>query len=268
MFENIKKLFGSYQDKLLKQLIEKFNAEHQGKYKIEPKYGFNGCSLNWLAVRPVTYDSETFYFSYGIEPYHGSTSFRIFDELKTAFSFCGEWRVDVCRNLWNADSTNMPLSEYLDHVLPPLLDEWEKVVESIPFRYKGADIHNVNGEIGFMKTDMTVRSAYETCQEDLDSDPEFKDYFHRVIDVKLAYKKAESSLPDSIHLSEDDRIEFWIPDSYHKFKDIINEKLDEDSEYWFKQLNQARESAIDRYNRQSKMDSFITEAERHFRKHK
>lgn len=268
MFENVKKLFGSYQDKLLAQMIEKFNAEHQGKYKIESKYGFLRCSLNLLTVRPVTYDSETFYFSYGIEPYHGSTKFRIFDDLKTDFSFCGEWRVDVCRNLWNDYSTNMPLSEYLDHVLPPLLDEWGKVVDSIPFRYKGADIHLVNSEVGFMRTNMTVRSAYETCQEDLESDPEFKDYFHRIIDEKLAYKKAESGNPDATHLSEDDRIAFWIPESYHKFKDIINEKLDTDSEYWFKQLKQARESAIDRYNRQSKMNSFITEAERHFRKHK
>lgn len=262
MFKCFKKLTSKFKFDQLCDMASQFNSAYGDKFSLT--YDAIDYTHKIIKVQPRTYYTSHLFFHEGIEPLHGGQEFDIFKEQEIFWA--GEWFISTHQSIWNSGMQTVKLSDYLQTTLPKLLIEWLSIVANIPKKYSDADIHVVNGAIGYMMVEQTIKSAFLTCEADLETDTEFKEYFHQVIDYHIAAKKADNDNPDDVHLDESDKISYWIPESYHNLSEFIDNDLDTKLEYQLSRVKARKQDAINAKNDEARFYNFMTESERHYRK--
>ena len=268
MFESIKKLFPSYQNKILVNAINEFNQAHSEEYQIE-YWIYRSGGMASLKVVPNMYSTSTVvFFGGGPEGINShSTDFHFFKDMLCDWSYSGGcWILKACDSLFGDfdDRKPIPLDEYL-HMLHGFMKTWYELHHTVQ-KYNRAYIVLVDGTPEFYINYTQVSDIFRMLETSIDEDPEYREYIHKVIDLEVANKKCSSSNPETIGLTEQTPISVWTPESYHRMKTQIDSDIAQRMKRAFERLDKHRAAHQRHVEYEQRLSTFIQDANRHFRK--
>jgi len=212
-------------EKTLSFLINLFNTQNTGKFHVYSTYS-GGIRVSLDGSYSANYSLRKWYDSS-----FKANEFIFLSELDIQWKH-GTWHINAPIDIWDTrdDLKLIPLSTYLDTVLPRLIREWHiGCVYPLHDAATGKIYYTKETGVLMLGLDsVPLRTFCLLYMKEIDENPDFAEYIRKTVDSEVLLAKYKSDDPETIRATGDTKITLFIPEYYQAYKDSIDQKLNEE----------------------------------------
>ena len=209
----------------LSNLINLFNTQNTGKFHVYSTYN-GGIRVSLDGSYSANHSLRVWYDSS-----FKANDFIFLSELDIQWKH-GTWHITAPISIWDTrdELKLIPLSTYLDTVLPRLIREWHSgCVYPLHDAPDGRIDYTTETGVLMLGLDrVPLRTCCLLFMKEIEENPDFAEYVRKTVESAVLHAKYKSDNPETIHATGDTKITLFIPEYYQAYKDSIDQKLNEE----------------------------------------